>query len=187
MTDDPACLSLSAETGAARSTFSTLYSLPMALKPDVTVAALVMRKDRFLLVEERAARRVVLNQPAGHLEAGESLVEAAVREALEETAWQFTPEHLTGIYLWRNPVNGRSFLRFAFAGQVAAFDAARPLDRGILRTLWLTRDELAAEHKRHRSPLVMRCVEDFLTGQRFPLGVLEGRAIAELGVEAIDV
>jgi 8-oxo-dGTP pyrophosphatase MutT (NUDIX family) len=164
-----------------------VYSAPMTLKPEVTVAAIVERDQRFLLVEERAARRVVLNQPAGHLEAGETLIEAVVREALEETAWRFVPQALTGIYLWKNPANGRSFLRIAFCGAVDAFRADRPLDRGILRTLWLTREELSQNHARHRSPLVMRCVDDFLAGRRFPLDVLDGRPIAELGVQAIDV
>ncbi len=164
-----------------------VYSAPMALKPDITVAAIVEREQRFLMVEERAARRVVLNQPAGHLEARETLIEAVVREALEETAWQFVPQALTGIYLWRNPANGRSFLRIAFAGVVEGFRADRPLDRGILRTLWLTREELSQSVARHRSPLVMRCVDDFHAGRRYPLEVLDDRPIAELGAQAIDV
>lgn len=164
-----------------------LYCVPMTLKPDVTVAAIVERDQRFLLVEERAARRVVLNQPAGHLEDRETLIEAVVREALEETAWQFVPQSLTGIYLWKNPANGRSFLRIAFAGVVEGFRADRPLDRGILRTLWLTHEELSQDLARHRSPLVMRCVDDYRAGRRYPLEVLDGRPIAELGVQAIDV
>ncbi|HZF15133.1 MAG TPA: NUDIX hydrolase [Steroidobacteraceae bacterium] len=159
----------------------------MTLKPDVTVAAIVMRDDRFLLVEERAARRVVLNQPAGHLETGETLIEAVVREALEETAWTFRPQALTGIYLWKNPANGRSFLRIAFAGIVEGFNAQRPLDRGILRTLWFTREELLANQTRHRSPLVMRCVDDFIGGRRFPLDMIDGRPLADLGINAFDV
>jgi len=159
----------------------------MTLKPDVTVAAIVQREDRFLLVEERAARRLVLNQPAGHLEAGESLIEAVVREALEETAWRFSPEALTGIYLWKNPANGRAFLRVAFAGRVDEFCADRPLDQGILRTLWLTRSELAECQERHRSPLVLRCVDDFLGGRRFPLDVLAQLPVMELGSRAVTV
>ncbi len=153
----------------------------MATKPDVTVAAIVMRDDRFLLVEERVARRLVLNQPAGHLEGGETLVQAVVREALEETAWCFHPETLSGIYLWTNPFNCRSFLRVAFSGSVDGFAAERRLDRGILRTLWLTRAELAQHESRHRSPLVLRCIDDFLAGQHFSLDRLAGKSIAELG------
>src|SRR6266850_2542444 len=177
--------SLTIEPATAH-TSDPVYSAPMTLKPDVTVAAIVQRDQRFLLVEERAARRVVLNQPAGHLEDRETLIEAVVREALEETAWQFVPQALTGIYLWKNPANGRAFLRIAFAGVVEGFRADRPLDRGILRTLWLTREELSQNLPRHRSPLVMRCVDDFLAGRRFPLEVLDGRPIAELGVQAVD-
>lgn len=164
-----------------------IYSAPMTLKPDVTVAAIVQHEGRFLLVEERAARRVVLNQPAGHLEAGETLIEAVVRETMEETAWRFQARALTGIYLWKNPANGRSFLRFAFAGVVDEFRPDRPLDRGILRTLWLTREELALCQPRHRSPLVMRCVDDFVAGRRLALEVLDGQPIAELGKLAIHL
>ena len=165
----------------------TLYSSAMTLRTDVTVAAIVQRDHRFLLVEERASRRVVLNQPAGHLEAGESLFEAVVREALEETAWRFTPETLTGVYLWKNPANGRAFLRVAFAGRVDGFCADRPLDHGILRTLWLTRSELAECQERHRSPLVLRCVDAFLAGRRFPLEVLTQMPVSELSSRAVAV
>jgi 8-oxo-dGTP pyrophosphatase MutT (NUDIX family) len=139
------------------------------LNPEVTVAAVVVRDGRFLLVEERIAGRLVLNQPAGHLEDRETLVEAAVREAREETAWRFHPEALVGTYLWRNPVNGRSFLRFAFCGQVDDHQPRQPLDKGIVRALWLSSAELEAQPARLRSPLVMRCIEDFLQGLRQPL------------------
>ena len=138
----------------------------MPLNPEVTVAAVVVRDGRFLLVEERIAGRLVLNQPAGHLEDRETLVEAAVREAREETAWRFHPEALVGTYLWRNPVNGRSFLRFAFCGQVDDHQPRQPLDKGIVRALWLSSAELEAQPARLRSPLVMRCIEDFLQGRR---------------------
>ncbi|HET9863342.1 MAG TPA: NUDIX hydrolase [Steroidobacteraceae bacterium] len=141
----------------------------MRMNPDVTVAAVVMRDDRFLLVEERIRGRLVLNQPAGHLEDGETLVEAAVREAREETAWCFRPAALVGTYLWRNPDNGRSFLRFAFCGDVDGHRPEQPLDRGIVRALWLGRAQLAAQAARLRSPLVMRSIEDFLEGRRQPL------------------
>ena len=141
----------------------------MPLNPEVTVAAVVMRDGRFLLVEERIQGRLVLNQPAGHLEDRETLIEAAVRETREETAWRFHPEALVGTYLWRNPLNGRSFLRFAFCGDVDDHQQQQPLDTGIVRTLWLSAAELQAQPARLRSPLVMRCIEDFLQGRRQPL------------------
>jgi 8-oxo-dGTP pyrophosphatase MutT (NUDIX family) len=141
----------------------------MPLNPEVTVAAVVVRHGRFLLVEERIGGRLVLNQPAGHLEDRETLLEAAVREAREETAWRFHPEALVGTYLWRNPDNGRGFLRFAFCGEVDDHRPEQPLDKGIVRALWLTPDELQAQPGRLRSPLVLRCIEDFLAGRRQPL------------------
>ena len=141
----------------------------MPLTPEVTVAAVVVRHGRFLLVEERIAGQLVLNQPAGHLEDRETLIEAAVRETREETAWRFHPEALVGTYLWRNPVDGRGFLRFAFHGAVDDFRAQQPLDKGIVRSLWLSQAELQAQPARLRSPLVMRCIDDFLLGKRQPL------------------
>lgn len=128
-----------------------------------------MREGRFLMIEERVSGRLVLNQPAGHLEEGETLLAAAVRETREETAWRFAPEALVGTYLWRNPDNGRGFLRFTFCGSVDDHRAAQKLDFGIARALWLTREELLAQADRLRSPLVMRCVDDFLRGARHPL------------------
>jgi len=159
----------------------------MALKPDVTVAAVVQREHRFLLVEERASRRIVLNQPAGHLEAGETLLEAVAREALEETAWEFRPEALIGVYLWKNPATGRTFLRVAYSGQVDNFRADRSLDRGILRTLWLTHAEILERESQHRSPLVLRCIEDFLGGRRFPIDLVTQLPTAELSRRAVAV
>ena len=141
----------------------------MRWNPDVTVAAVVMRDGRYLVVEERIAGRLVINQPAGHLEDGETLVEAVIREAREETAWHFTPQALIGTYLWRNPLNGRSFLRFAFCGDVDDHRPQQPLDQGIVRSLWLTQAELASQPARLRSPLVMRCIDDYLFGKRQPL------------------
>jgi len=132
---------------------------------EVTVAAVVMREGRLLLVEEQIGDRLLLNQPAGHLEDGETLLDAVIREAREETAWGFTPQALVGTYLWRGP-DGRGFLRFAFCGEVGDLRAHQPLDTGIVRTLWLTPAELHSQAARHRSPLVMRCVDDFLRGQR---------------------
>jgi 8-oxo-dGTP pyrophosphatase MutT (NUDIX family) len=148
------------------------YNPSMTFRPDVTVAALAVENDRFLLVEERIEGRLVLNQPAGHLEAGESLLEAVAREAREETAWRFEPDFLLGVYLWRHPHSARATLRFAFGGRVSDFDPRQPLDRGIVRTHWLSRDEIHASAPRLRTPLVSRCVDDYLSGRRLPLEAL---------------
>ena len=144
----------------------------MVWKPDVTVAAVAERDGRFLFVEERASGRVVVNQPAGHLEDGETLLEAVVRETLEETAWQFQPTAVVGVYVWRPEHQSRTFLRIAFAGELGDHDPVRPLDHGILRTRWLTRDQLAEPRLRLRSPLVTQCVDDYLAGVRHPLSLI---------------
>jgi len=141
----------------------------MPLKPEVTVAVLAEERGRFLTVEERIKGRNVFNQPAGHVEDGETMIEAVIREAREETAWRFTPEAFLGVYLWRYPDSGRYTLRFAFTGTVRDHDSAQPLDRGILRTHWLSRSELLEREAQLRSPLVLRCVDDYLTGRRLPL------------------
>lgn len=144
----------------------------MVWKPDVTVAAVAEINGRFLLVEERAGGRIVINQPAGHLEDGETFLEAVVRETLEETAWRFEPQALLGVYVWRPEAQARTFLRVAFAGTVDAHDPSRPLDRGILRTRWLSRDELLSPGRRLRSPLVTQCIDDYLAGTRHPLTLI---------------
>ena len=138
-------------------------------KPAITVAAVTETDGRFLVVEERIKRKLVLNQPAGHVEPGESLLEAVVREAREETAWRFHPRDLIGVYLWTNPANGQATMRFAFGGTVADHDARQPLDAGIVGTHWLTRTDLLQRESQLRSPLVMRCIEDYLGGRRIPL------------------
>jgi len=138
-------------------------------RPVVTVATIVMRDDAFLLVEEETRVGVRLNQPAGHLEAGETLVAAAVRETLEETGHRIEATALVGIYRWQALDTGATFIRFAFAADVVAHEGARALDAGILRVLWLGYDELAARCATHRSPLVMRCVDDYRAGSRHPL------------------
>ena len=144
-------------------------------KPSVTVAAIIERDQRFLLVEEQTAEGIKFNQPAGHLDPGESLVAAAAREALEETAHEFIPGALLGVYLSRYQSSRLNedvtYLRFAFTGSLGALHD-RPLDEGILRTVWMSYQEIMATQDRHRSPLVLKCVEDYLAGQRFPLSVI---------------
>lgn len=141
----------------------------MARMPDITVAAVTETDGRFLVVEERINRRLVFNQPAGHVERGETLLDAVVRETREETAWGFEPQQLLGVYLWRNPSSGRSTMRFAFTGKVLDHNAQQPLDRGIVGTHWLSKTDLMQREPQLRSPLVLRCVEDYLGGTRMPL------------------
>jgi 8-oxo-dGTP pyrophosphatase MutT (NUDIX family) len=141
-------------------------------RPDVTVATIVPRDDRFLLVEETVRGELVLNQPAGHLEPDESLLDAARRETLEETGWSVELSHLVGIYQWTQTGSERHFLRFTFAATALVHDPRRTLDEGIVRTVWLTRTDIAAEHARLRSPMVLRCVDDWLAGKRLPLDAL---------------
>lgn len=151
----------------------------MALKLDLTVAAIAEDNGRFLFVQERAARRVVINQPAGHVEDGESPFDAVVREAREETGREFRPESLTGFYLWQGPA-GRTVLRLAFAGRVGERPPGSRLDRAILRTLWLDRSELGARAAEHRSPLVQLCVDDYLRGVRYPMDMIAQVPLAGL-------
>ena len=139
-------------------------------KPSVTVAAVIERHGKFLFVQERITGRLVLNQPAGHLDPGESLVAACRREAMEETAHHFEPTALVGIYRWRDPRKDFTFLRFAFRGNVGAAEN-RPLDREIVAVHWLTPDEIQQRKAEHRSPLVQKCVDDYLAGHSFPLDV----------------
>ncbi len=141
-------------------------------KPNVTVAALMEEGGRFLLVEEETSAGLMLNQPAGHLEEGESLVDACAREAMEETAHPFTPRQLVGVYQWRRPDGEVTYLRFAFAGDSGERIAGRVLDEGIVRAIWMTPEEIRATSARHRSPLVCACVEDWLAGVRIPLSVV---------------
>ena len=141
-------------------------------QPDVTVATVVAREGRLLLVEESVGGEKVLNQPAGHLEPDETLLEAACRETLEETGWEVGLTAFIGAYQWTSPRDGRHFLRLAFAAEPLRHRADQPLDDGILRALWMTPAELAAESARHRSPLVWRVAEDYLAGRRLPLQAL---------------
>ncbi len=146
-------------------------------KPSVTVAAIIEREGRYLLVEEHTPEGLRLNNPAGHLDPGESPEQGVAREALEETAFIFEPTALVGVYLSRfqreSTQEDVTYLRFAYCGALGAFDAQRKLDTGIVRTLWMTPDEVRASADRHRSPLVLRCMEDHLAGQRFPMALVQ--------------
>lgn len=144
----------------------------MTWRPDLTVAAIVQRDDRFLFVEERIGGQLVFNQPAGHVEDGESILDAVVRETLEETAWHFQPRHLLGLYQWRSAETGRSFLRVAISGDVSGHEPQRALDHGIIAVHWLTREQLLAQQPRLRSPLVLACIDDHLAGRRHDLSAL---------------
>jgi ADP-ribose pyrophosphatase YjhB (NUDIX family) len=149
-------------------------------KPSVTVAAVIEKDGRFLLVEEQTNGGLKLNNPAGHLEEGESPQQGVVREVLEETACRFTPECVVGVYLSRfqRPATGEdvTYLRLAYGGTVGEPDPTRPLDAGIVRTLWLTLAELRASRERHRSALVLTCVEDYVAGRRHPLSLVSADA-----------
>jgi 8-oxo-dGTP pyrophosphatase MutT (NUDIX family) len=140
--------------------------------PHLTVAAVVERDGRFLCVEEHVGGARVINQPAGHVDDGESLLDAVRRETLEETGWQFEPEALVAIYRWRHPDNGETFIRATFRGELGQRLHDRPPDDSIIEAVWLTRDELCGGQRTLRSPLVVRSVEDYLAGNRFPLDLL---------------
>lgn len=141
-------------------------------KPHAVVAAIVEQDGRFLMVEETTEDGVRYNQPAGHLEAHESLLDAVIRETLEETAHHFVPEALLGIYRWHSPQHDRVYLRFAFTGRITGFDTGLTLDAGILRALWLSPPEIDALQPQHRSPLVAQCIADYQSGRRYPLDLL---------------
>lgn len=149
-------------------------------KPSATVAAIIEHQGKFLLVEEHTPEGLRLNNPAGHLDEGESLLHGCARETLEETMHLFTPDYLVGVYMARfqRPASADqlaqdvTYLRFAFGGTLGALQTGRRLDTGIVRTLWLSPDEMRASAERHRSPLVLQCMEDYLRGQRFPLSLI---------------
>ncbi len=154
-------------------------------KPNVTVAAIIEHDGRYLLIEEHTQEGLRLNNPAGHLDPGESPAQACARETLEETTHPFTPTALVGIYLSRfqRPTTGEdiTYVRMAFCGEIGERQTQLNLDEGIVRTLWMTPDEVRASAERHRSPLVLRCIEDHLAGQRFPLSVIHtDAAVADL-------
>jgi len=144
----------------------------MRFTPHVTVATIVEDNGRFLMVEELAEGRAVFNQPAGHLEADESLIQAALRETLEETGWDVELTAVTGIYLYTAPSNGITYQRICFAAKPVRHHPGLALDQGIIGPQWLTRDELMAQPTRWRSELVMHCIDDYLAGERFPLSLI---------------
>ena len=152
----------------------------MENRTHLTVAALIEQNGKFLLVEEHDIDAAtypddeitVLNQPAGHVEFNENIIDAAIRETLEETAWQFTPEFATGIYHWQHP-NKDIYIRHCFAGTVDQHNDKLALDEGIVRANWFTLDEVKKQAERHRSPLVLKCIEDYLAGQQFPLSMYQ--------------
>jgi len=144
----------------------------MIWKPHATVAAIIEHDNKFLMVEELIHGERVFNQPAGHLDPDESLIDAVIRETREESAWQFDPEAVTGIYLWKHPENGETFLRIAICGSCKNHDAQQPLDEGILAAVWKSRDELAGEPQKLRTPMVINCIDDYLAGKRYPLDML---------------
>lgn len=141
----------------------------MVWKPHVTVAAIIAREGRFLFVEEQTSSGLRFNQPAGHLEENESLIDAVKREVAEETGWQFEPEHIVSIQLWRKSPRAPTFLRCLFSGQCHSHNTDQELDDGIVATHWLTREEIYGQKHRLRSPLVLIGVDDYLAGQRYPL------------------
>ena len=146
--------------------------MQVSFAPDVTVASVIEKNGRFLMVEEETSGRRVFNQPAGHLENNESLVQAAIRETLEETAWQIDVRAVIGVYLWESPMDMQTFLRVAFEGSCRDHEPWRGLDSGICRAVWMTREEIIAQEERLRSPLVMRCLDDYLAGTRYPVELL---------------
>ena len=156
----------------------SLPATDLRWRPNVTVAAVIERDGRFMLIEEHPAEGLRLNTPAGHLDPGESPSEGCAREALEVTAHQFTPTALVGIYLARfqrgegDALEDVTYLRFAYAGELGAKEEGRALDHGIVRTLWMSVDEIRASVERHRSPLLLQCIDDYLAGQRYPMSLV---------------
>lgn len=139
----------------------------------VTVASIVEQNNKFLFVEEEINGEVYLNQPAGHLEQDESLIDAVIRETMEETGWRVQPEYLVGIYLLKIDSMNRTYLRFCFYCEALEQDLHAELDREIIRTHWLSDEEFSASEIKHRSPLVKKSLEDFFSGIQHPLSILK--------------
>lgn len=150
----------------------------------LTVAAVIERNNRYLMVEELVSGQLVINQPAGHVEAGESLRTAVVREMLEETAWVFDPVAISGVYLWEHPDNGERFLRVVFCGSCRDHDPNRTLDEGIQRAVWLSRDDLVARSPQLRSPMVLRAIDDYHAGSRYPVNMFQHIEAEQLAAHA---
>ncbi|PIE41220.1 MAG: NUDIX hydrolase [Gammaproteobacteria bacterium] len=144
----------------------------MTWKPNATVAVIVEQDNKFLLVEEFSHEKLVINQPAGHIEANETILEAVIRETLEETGYRVAPQHLTGFYTYTSPNNGITYYRFCFSATIVEKLENPRIDPDIENIVWLTRDELQQAESRHRSPLVMRCIDDYLAGKRYPLDLI---------------
>ena len=141
-------------------------------KPNTTVAAIIERDNKFLLVEEITERGNRFNQPAGHLEDGETLVQAVIRETMEESAYEFTPEFLLGVYQWKHTLNDTTYLRFAFIGKAGVHYPMQELDEGIVQAVWMDIDEIRDKANLMRSPQILTCIEDYLAGKRYPLEVI---------------
>lgn len=141
-------------------------------KPNTTVAAIIEQNGKFLLVEEKTDRGNRYNQPAGHLEDNETLIQAVIRETMEEAAYEFTPEALLGVYQWKHPLNDTTYLRFAFTGRAGVHFPMQELDEGIVQALWMSIDEIRDKQNLLRSPQVLTCIEDYLAGKSYPLEVI---------------
>jgi len=144
----------------------------MRWKPNVTVAAIVERDHKFLLVEENADNHIVFNQPAGHLEQNETLIEAISREVLEETAWEFIPKAIVGVYMYPNQHSDITYLRFCFSGTCDKHHPEQALDDGIIQAVWLSKEEIKENKDKMRSPMVAQCINDYLTGKNYPLNLI---------------
>jgi len=138
-------------------------------------------------VEEIAGGREVINQPAGHVEPGESFPDAVVREVQEETAWKFEPEAISGVYLWEHPESGEQFLRITFSGKCRDHDPVQPLDDGIIRNLWLTRDELEKRAEALRSPMVLHAIDDYQDRVRYPVNMFQQLDFEALASQATKI